>query len=114
MPSPARRGARPHVPSRPLKHAPARPKAAPRKSKDGLGPSAPALIHELGSCVTEADLVQVLYRGLSPRFGYDVINLHVLEREGWYRSLSIDSGVLQDLRRRPLRDSMFARQYANP
>jgi two-component system, OmpR family, phosphate regulon sensor histidine kinase PhoR len=86
----------------------------PRKAKDGLGPSAAALIHELGSCVTEADLVQVLYRGLHPRFGYDVINLHVLEREGWYRSLSIDSGVLQDLRRRPLRDSTFARQYANP
>jgi two-component system phosphate regulon sensor histidine kinase PhoR len=114
MPSPARRGARSHAPSRPVKRAPARPKAAPRKSKDGLGPSAPALIHELGSCVTEADLVQVLYRGLHPRFGYDVINLHVLEREGWFRSLAIDSGVLQDVRRRPLRESMFARQYANP
>jgi len=97
-----------------VKGAPARPKAAPRRSKDGLGPSSSALIHELGSCVTEADLVQVLYRGLHPSFGYDIINLHVLEREGWFRSLAIDSGVLQDVRRRPLRDSIFARQYANP
>jgi PAS domain S-box-containing protein len=97
-----------------VKGAPSRPKAAPRRSKDGLGPSSSALIHELGSCVTEADLVQVLYRGLHPRFAYDVINLHVLEREGWFRSLAIDSGVLQDVRRRPLRDSIFARQYANP
>ncbi len=59
-------------------------------------------------------MVQVLYRGLHPLFGYDVINLHVLEREGWYHSLAIDSGVLQDVRRRPLRDSVFAKQYANP
>jgi len=58
--------------------------------------------------------VQVLYRGLHPRFGYEVILLHVLEREGWYRSLPIDSGVLQDVRRRPLRESAYARQYANP
>jgi PAS domain S-box-containing protein len=114
MPSSARPGAKSHAPASRVKRALARPKAAPRKSKATLGPTAAALIHELGSCVTEADLVQVLYRGLNPRFGYDVINLHVLEREGWYRSLPIDSGVLQDLRRRRLRDSMFARQYANP
>src|SRR5947209_9693127 len=73
-----------------------------------------ALVHELGSCVTEADLVQVLYRGLHPLFGYDVINLHVLEREGWFHSLPMDSGVLQDVRRRPLRESVFSKQYANP
>src|SRR5436309_14649152 len=78
------------------------------------GPSATALIHELGSCVTEADLVQVLYRGLHGRFGYDVINLQVLEREGWYHSLPMDAGVLQDVRRRPVRESNFARQFANP
>src|SRR5207249_11848152 len=78
------------------------------------GPSATALIHELGSCVTEADLVQVLYRGLHGRFGYDVINLQVLEREGWYHSLPMDAGVLQDVRRRPVRESMFARQFAHP
>ena len=73
-----------------------------------------ALVHELGSCVTEADIVQVLYRGLNPLFGYDVVNLHVLEREGWHHSLAVDSGVLQDLRRRPLRDSIFAKHYTNP
>src|SRR5712671_2655486 len=106
---------------------PSRPKAA---TANGSGPEKPApmhrshpaavaatpaaLVHELGSCVTEADIVQVLYRGLNPRFGYDVVNLHVLEREGWYHSLPMDSGVLQDLRRRPLSGSVFAKQYANP
>src|SRR5216683_3124580 len=70
-------------------------------------PTPAALVHELGSCVTEADIAQVLYRGLHPLFGYDVVNLHVLEREGWYHSLSMDSGVLQDLRRRPLSGSVF-------
>ena len=64
--------------------------------------------------MTEADLVQVLYRGLYARFGYGVVNLQVLEREGWYRSLPIDSGVLQDMARRPLSGSVFARQYENP
>jgi len=78
------------------------------------GPSASALVHELGSCVTEADLVQVLYRGLEARFGYNTINLQVLEREGWYHSLPMDAGVLQDVRRRPVRESNFARQFANP
>jgi two-component system phosphate regulon sensor histidine kinase PhoR len=73
-----------------------------------------SLVHELGSCVTEADIVQVLYRSLQPLFGYDVVLLQVVEREGWYRSVPIDSGVLQDVRRRPLRDSTFARHYANP
>lgn len=114
MPSSVRPGARSHPASRSPKRALTRPKAAPRKSKNGVGPSAAALVHELGSCVTEADLVQVLYRGLHPRFGYDVVLLQVLEREGWYRSLPIDSGVLQDVRRRPLSGSAFAKQYANP
>jgi signal transduction histidine kinase len=50
---------------------------------------------------------------LHPLFGYDVVLLQVLEREGWYHSLPVDSGVLQDLRRRPLSDSVFAKQYAN-
>ena len=50
--------------------------------------------------MTEADLVQVLYRGLHPRYGYEVIVLMVLEREGWYRSLPIDSGsVVNELTR---------------
>ncbi|HSR24411.1 MAG TPA: hypothetical protein VLW53_12725, partial [Candidatus Eisenbacteria bacterium] len=56
------------------------------------------LVHALSSCATEADLVQVLYAELHPVFGYDSINLQVLEREGWYHSLAIDRGVLQDVR----------------
>src|SRR2546430_11392718 len=95
------------------KPVPARAGSTTGRTGRGLGPSANALVHELGSCVTEADLVQVLYRGLNALFGYDVVNLHVLEREGWYHSLPMDSGVLQDLRRRPLSGSMFAKQYAN-
>jgi two-component system, OmpR family, phosphate regulon sensor histidine kinase PhoR len=88
---------------------------ATRRTNKGFQPSTPvALVHELGSCVTEADLVQVLYRGLQPLFGYDVVVLQGLEREGWYHSLAIDSGVLQDIRRRPLADSAFAKLYANP
>ena len=114
MPSSARSGARSHAPSRAVKGATVRPKAVPRKAASVVGPSAAALVHELGSCVTEADLLQVLYRGLHPRFGYDVIVLHVLEREGWFRSLPIDSGVLQDMRRVVLARSNFAKLYANP
>src|SRR5690348_8360643 len=67
---------------------------AARRHAEADEPNPAALVHELGSCVTEADIVQVLYRGLNPLFGYDVINLHVLEREGWYHSLPVDSGVL--------------------
>src|SRR2546427_9642353 len=85
-----------------------------RPPAETQGPNPAGLVHELGSCVTEADIVQVLYRGLNPLFGYDVVNLHVLEREGWYHSLPMDSGVLQDLRRRPLSGSVFAKQYAHP
>ncbi|TAN31398.1 GAF domain-containing protein [bacterium] len=115
MPSPGprhvRRSARSRAPESPAPGGrPVRPVAARRSNT--LTPAAVA--HELGSCVTEADIVQVLYRGLHPLFGYDVVNLHVLEREGWYHSLTMDSGVLQDLRRRPLSGSVFARQYASP
>lgn len=94
----------------------ARAAGAPKRklSTKVMAPSAIALVHELGSCVTEADLVQVLYRGLQPRFGYDVINLQVLEREGWYHSVAVDAGVLQDIRRRPLRESTVARYFSNP
>ena len=82
-------------------------------AKKGLPRATPAaLIHELSTCATEADIVQVLYHGLQPIFGYDVVLLHVLEREGWYHSVPIDSGVLQDLRRRPLSNSIFAANYA--
>ena len=82
------------------------PKKEPARS------SPTALIHEVSTCATEADIVQVLFHGLQPLFGYDIVLLHVLEREGWYHSVPVDSGVLQDLRRRPLRDSVFAPNYA--
>src|SRR5207249_4141462 len=58
--------------------------------------------------------VQVLYAELHPVFGYDSINLHVLEREGWYHSMVIDRGVLQDVRRRQLAESFFAECYRDP
>ncbi len=86
-----------------------------RRPTNGIPGATPAaLVHELGSCVTEADIVQVLYRGLQPLFGYGVVLLQVLEREGWYHSLAIDTGVLQDLRRRPVSASVFAHLYKNP
>src|SRR5437868_12538942 len=111
-----RRNTTSHVSAAPVKPLSARgkPAARPRAHVRELGPNAAALVHELSTCVTEADLVQVLYRGLKARFGYDTINLQVLEREGWYHSLPIDLGVLQDVRRRLVRDSMFARAFANP
>ncbi len=56
--------------------------------------------------------MQILYRGLSGLFGYDVVLMQVLEREGWYHSLAVDTGVLQDLRRRPLAGSAFAHLYS--
>ncbi len=113
METPARRRSRPHTTQAGAKRPVARP-TAPTGLRTGPGPTASALVHELGSCVTEADLVQVLYRGLQPRFGYDAINLQVLEREGWYHSVPLDAGVLQDVRRRPLRESSFAKQFASP
>jgi PAS domain S-box-containing protein len=93
-----------------------RPKAAPRRPDGGKAatPSAAALAKELSSCVTEADLVQVLYLGLHRRFGYNSINLQVLEREGWYRQVPIDAGVLQDVGHRLMRESVFASAWANP
>ena len=119
MASPARKRMRPHPTPRPAKRREAKASASrtasSRRAPKAFSPSTPAaLVHELGSCVTEADLIQVLYRGLEALFGYDVVVLHTLEREGWYHSLAIDSGVLQDLRRRPLANSMFAPLYANP
>src|SRR5258708_30355079 len=113
MPRPARRSTRSHAPSRPVN--PTRPiKSVVARPRAAAGPTAKALIAELGSCVTEADLVQVLYRGLQPKFGYDAILLQVLDREGWYHSLPIDARVLQDVRRRPLREATFAKQFEDP
>lgn len=68
----------------------------------------------MASCTTEADVVQVLYAELHPVFGYDSLNLQVLERDGWYHSLPIDRGVLQDVRRRLLAESYFADYYSDP
>ncbi len=77
--------------------------------------SSPApLIHELSTCSTEADIVQVLFYGLQPLFRYDVVLLQVLDLEGWYHSQPIDSGVLQNMRRRPLVSSAFAQFYSAP
>ncbi|HEY2598719.1 MAG TPA: GAF domain-containing protein [Candidatus Dormibacteraeota bacterium] len=118
MATPARKPLRPAAPARRAKspsRARPQPRAAGRRSQKAFAPSTPAaLLHELGSCVTEADIVQVLYRGLEPLFGYDIVVLQGLEREGWYHSLATDSGVLQDIRRRPLASSMFAHLYTNP
>lgn len=58
--------------------------------------------------------MQTLYAELHPVFGYGSINLQVLEREGWYHSLAIDRGVLQDVRRRLLAESYFADYYREP
>jgi PAS domain S-box-containing protein len=116
MAIPARRGIRhgganvketPHSGNGAVTVKVARPKGPPR-----LTPA--VLVRELRSCVTEADIVQVLYRGLSPMFDYDVVLMHVLEREGWYHRTAVDTGVLQDLTRRPLAESYFAKLFAAP
>ncbi|HEV2034293.1 MAG TPA: GAF domain-containing protein [Candidatus Dormibacteraeota bacterium] len=119
MPSPVRRPLRRRALSRPLagKALPARqskPISTRRLQKAVAVTTPSSLVHELGSCITEADIIQVLYRGLEPLFGYNVVLLQVLEREGWYHSVAIDSGVLQDLRRRPLSGSMWAHNYTTP
>jgi two-component system phosphate regulon sensor histidine kinase PhoR len=120
MASPARRPPRRHSTTRPTpvrESGAGRPPLAirARRSSKGVVAQTPAsLLQELGTCVTEADIVQVLYRAFQPLFGYDVVLLHVLEREGWYHSMAIDTGVLQDLRRRPLGESRLAWCYENP
>ncbi|MBJ7603720.1 MAG: GAF domain-containing protein [Candidatus Dormibacteraeota bacterium] len=48
---------------------------------------------------------------LRPLLGYDVFNLQVLEREGWYHNVVMDSGVLQDVGRYRLVDSYFLSHY---
>src|SRR5438105_9349477 len=65
------------------------------------------LIRGIASCGTEADIVQLLHSELRPVFGYDPIARQVLEREGWCHDLAIDHGLLQDLRRRRLSESIF-------
>ncbi|HYW27338.1 MAG TPA: GAF domain-containing protein [Terriglobales bacterium] len=72
------------------------------------------LVGALSSCASEADLVQVLSDELRPLFGYDTIDLQVLEREGWYHSLAIERGVLRDVRRLLLVESFVADCYRDP
>src|SRR2546425_7766059 len=69
------------------------------------------LVRALPSCGTEADIVQLLYSELRPVFAYDPITLCVLEREGWVQFLAIDHGLLQDVRRRRLSESIHAPNY---
>src|SRR5438445_1377362 len=115
MATSARRNTGPHRSPTGIKRAAARPTPVSRERVGGTArPSVNALVHELSTFVTEADLLQVLHRGLQGKFGYDAINLQILEREGWYHSLAMDAGVLQDVRRRPVRESMYARQFAHP
>jgi PAS domain S-box-containing protein len=68
----------------------------------------------LASCMTEADIVQVLFSELRREFGYDVITLHVLEREGHLHALVVDHGVLQDVEHHPVAQSSFAVHYEDP
>jgi signal transduction histidine kinase len=75
-------------------------------------PDRDALIRALATCATEADVVQVLYSQLRPLFGYDALNLQVLEREGWHHRLIVDQGVLQDIKRMPVAESYFAGNFA--
>jgi signal transduction histidine kinase/transcriptional regulator with GAF, ATPase, and Fis domain len=80
-------------------------------ARDDLATRLPAA---LSSCMTEADIVQVLYAELHREFGYDVINLHVLEREGRLHALVVDHGVLQDVKHHLLAESSFAEHYGEP
>jgi PAS domain S-box-containing protein len=65
----------------------------------------------LASCLTEAEIVQVLYADLHSEFGYDAINLQLLGREGRMHNVAVDHGVLQDVRHSQLSESSFAGHY---
>ncbi|MGH7882985.1 MAG: hypothetical protein ACREN8_08800, partial [Candidatus Dormibacteraceae bacterium] len=70
------------------------------------------LTAELAGCTTEAEIVQVLYSSLQLSFGYRLIKLQVLEQAGWYHSIAVDHGVLQEVRRSLLSESRLAHLYA--
>lgn len=70
-----------------------------------------AVVRGLGSCATEQDVVQVLYADLHPVFGYDAIDLQVLEREGWCHSLAVERGVLRDTRRQQVSNTSLGELY---
>src|SRR5690242_21204712 len=101
MATSASRAARRHPRKRPLVQR-ARPAQMASAGTAVPAPTPAKLLVELASCLTEADILQVLYRNLQPKFGYDVILLTVLEKDGWFHALPIDNGVLQDSRRRPV------------
>ena len=86
----------------------ARPDLAPTQNLSAVKAQ---LLHALESCATEADIVQVLYAALHSIFNYQVVLLQVLEREGWYHIVNLDSGVLQDVLRRDLNESVFGRFF---
>lgn len=68
----------------------------------------------LEACATEADIVQVLYTELQPLFHYDIVNMHVLEHDGWFHNVAVERGVLQDMRRGLVAESHFRGLYENP
>src|SRR2546425_10259388 len=73
----------------------------------GRGESA-RLGRALAACATESDGVQVRYARLSHVHGFGVVDLQVLERDGWCRRTVVDHGVLQETRRVPVDDSPFS------
>ena len=77
------------------------------------GAARQGLVAALRSCATEADIVQVLYQYLRSAYGYDVVALTVLEREGWYHAVGVDQGILQDVQRRRLVECDQPDQHAH-
>src|ERR1700704_2985614 len=80
-------------------------------AKQGTRGESRKLARALGACTTEAGVVQVLYAWLSHVYGFDVVDLQVLEHEGWCRRTVVDHGVLQETRRFPVAESYFAEHY---
>lgn len=70
------------------------------------------LVRALESCATEAEITQVLYQFLQPVYGYQVVTLHVLEREGRYHAVPVDAGVLQERVRGHMEHSVTRGLYA--
>ncbi len=69
------------------------------------------LVRALESCATEAELAQTLYQFLHPVFGYDVVSLHVPEKDGSYHVVPVDQGVLQERIRRSMERSVTRPLY---
>jgi len=69
------------------------------------------LVRALESCASEAELTQTLYQFLHPVFGYDVVSLHVPEKDGSYHVVPVDQGVLQERVRRSMERSVTRPLY---